>query len=176
MKTRLYYTFVVGTAITMGNMRIPAHAHNQPAIVAVTDPKTPTPGERALVLLKPAADRLSSANAFTFRTHSIVAMPSPTGQVIHHSFSSEVAVQRPNKLVSKQTGDKAFDLYYDGASFSRVDERLGLYAQINAPATLDELIPLVRGKTGIHFPCADLLYSDVCANLPKDLTLSLIHI
>jgi len=171
MKTRLYYTFVVGTAIAMGNLRVPAHAHNQPAVVAATDPKAPTPAQRALALLKPAADRLSSAKAFTFKTHSIVAMASPTGQTINYSFNSEVAVQRPNKLVSKNRGDgPAFDLYYDGRTFSRVDEKLGLYAQINAPASLDELIPLVRDKTGIYFPSADMLYSDLCEKLPKDLT------
>jgi hypothetical protein len=171
MKTRLYYTFVVGTAIAMGNMRIPAHAHNQPAVAAVTDPKAPTPTQRALALLKPAVDRLSAAKAFTFRTHSMVEVPSPSGQRINYSFNSEVTVQRPNKLVSKRIGDgPAFDLYYDGKDFSGVDEKLGLYAQINAPATLDGLIPLMMEKTGIYFPTVDLLYSDVYESLTRDLT------
>jgi hypothetical protein len=171
MKTRLYYTFVVGTAIAMSNMRAPAQAHNQPAISAVTDTNASSPAQRALSLLKPAADRLSAAKAFTFKTQSMVEVPSPVGQMINYFFNSEVAVQRPNKLASKKTGDgPAFDLYYDGKTFSGVDQKLGLFARMEAPATLDELIPFVMNKTGIYFPCADMLYSDVYGNLTKDLT------
>jgi hypothetical protein len=171
MKTRLYYTFVVGTAIAMSNLRAPAQAHSQTAITAVTDTNTPSPAQRALSLLKPAADKLSAAKAFTFKTQSMVEVPSPVGQMINYFFNSEVAVQRPNKLASKKTGDgPAFDLYYDGKTFGGVDQKLGLYAQMDAPATLDELLPFVTDKTGIYFPSADVLYSDVYGNLTKDLT------
>jgi hypothetical protein len=76
MKTRLYYTFVVGTAIALSNMRAPAQTQNQPAITAVTDSNAPTPAQKALSLLKPAADRLSAAKAFTFKTQSMVEVPS----------------------------------------------------------------------------------------------------
>jgi hypothetical protein len=171
MKTRLYYTFVVGTAIAMSNMRAPAQSQNQPAVVAVTDLNASSPVQRALGLLKPAADRLSAAKAFTFKTQSMVEVPSPVGQMINYFFTSEVAVQRPNKLASKKTGDgPAFDLYYDGKTFSGVDQKLGLFAQLDAPATLDEVLPFAMDKTGIYFPSADMLYSDVYGNLTKDLT------
>ena len=171
MKTRLYYTFVVGTAIALSNVRPTAQAQGQPAVVAVTGTNTPTPAQRALALLRPAADRLSAAKAFTFKTHSMVEVLSPVGQVVNYFFTSDVAVQRPNKLASKKTGDgPAFDLYYDGKTFSGVDAKLGLYAQMAAPPTLDELIPTVMEKTGIYFPAADVLYSDVYANFTKDLT------
>lgn len=171
MKTRLYYTFVVGTAIAMGNMRVPAVRHNQPAITAVTDTQTANPVQRALALLKPAADKLSAAKAFTFRTQSMVEVASPAGQIINHFYTSEIAVQRPNKLASRKTGDgPAFDLHYDGQSFSAVDQKLGLYAQMDAPGTLDELIPFVMDKTGIALPAAELLFSDVFGRLTGDVT------
>jgi len=170
MKTRLYYSFVVGTAIALGNMRAPAHAQNHPGVATVMDTNSPTPAQRALALLKPAADKLSAAKAFTFKTHSMVEVPSPLGHMINYFFTSEVAVERPNKLCSKKTGDgPAFDLYYDGKKFSGVDEKLGLYAQMDAPPTLDELIPFVMEKTGIYFPSADLLHSDVFGTLTKDM-------
>jgi hypothetical protein len=171
MKTRLYYSFVVSTAIAIGHMRATAQAQNQPAIMAVTDTNAPSPAQRALSLLKPAADRLSAAKAFTFKTQSMVEVPSPVGQMINYFFTSEVAVERPNKLASRKTGDgPAFDLYYDGKTFSGVDAKLGLFAQVDAPPTLDELIPFVMQKTGIYFPSADMLHSDVYGNLTKDLT------
>jgi hypothetical protein len=171
MKTRLYYTFVVGTAIAMSNMRAPAQAHNPAAITEVTDPSTPSPTQRALRLLKPVADKLSTAKAFTFKVQSMVEVPSPEGQVINCFFQSELAIQRPNKLAIKKTGHgPAFDLFYDGKTFSGVDQRLGLYAQMDAPDTLDELLPGITEKTGIYFPFADVLSGDLYGNLTKDLT------
>lgn len=171
MKTRLYYTFVVGTAIAMGNMRAPAQAHNQPAITTVVDTTTRSPAQRALGLLKPAADRLSAAKAFSFKTEGMMEVPSPEGQILRSCFKSEVALQRPNRLATRHTGGGAiFGLYYDGKAFSAVDHQLGLFARTGAPASLDELLPFVLDRTGIYFPCADLLYSDVYASLAKDLT------
>jgi len=171
MKTRLYYTFVVGTAIALSNMRVPAHLQNQPVATAVTDSNAPTPAQRALALLKPTADKLSAAGAFTFKTHSMVEVPSPAGHMRHYFLTSEVAVERPNKLVAKQTGEgAACHLYYDGKKFSGVNKKLGLYAQMDAPPTFDELVPLIAEKTGIYFPPAEMLYSDVYASLTKDLT------
>src|SRR5262249_6584106 len=113
-----------------------------------------------------------AAKTFTFKTYNMVEVPSPVGQLINYFFTSEVAVERPNKLASKRSGDgPAFDLYYDGKQFSSADAKLGLYAQMDAPATLDELIPLVLKKAGVYFPYADMLYSDVYGSLTKDLTL-----
>ncbi|HVM49640.1 MAG TPA: hypothetical protein VMU04_16550 [Candidatus Acidoferrum sp.] len=61
MKTRLYYTVVVGTAIAMSNMRVPARTDNQPAITAVTDNGTPKPVRQALSLL-PAQPDVAAAD------------------------------------------------------------------------------------------------------------------
>jgi hypothetical protein len=86
---------------------------------------------------------------------------------------ADVAVQRPNKLTSKRTGDgPAFDVYYDGKTFSGVDTKLGLYAKMDAPSTLDALVPAVMEKTGIPFPYGDFLYADVFSALTNGITYS----
>jgi hypothetical protein len=134
-------------------------------------PQTPTPAQYALGLLKRTADRLSAAKSFTFKTTSSVEVPSPVGQMINYFSTAEVAVQRPDKLTAKKAGDgPSFDLYYDGKTFGALDAKLKLYARMAAPATLDALIPLVEERTGIQFPYADVLYSDVYAVVTKDLT------
>lgn len=131
----------------------------------------PTRAQYALGLLKPVADKLSATKDFSFKIESMVEVPSPAGQMINYFFNSEVAVERPNKLAVKKRGDgPAYDLYYDGKTFSGVDEKLGLYAQMDAPPTLDELIPAVMQRTGLYFPCADVMYSDVWGVLTKALT------
>ena len=170
MNTKRLCGLALGAAIALGSLP-GAHAQTPPAAGGVSATNAPTPAQYALGLLKPVADKLSAAKAFKFKVESMVEVPSPPGQMINYFSSYEVAVERPNKLVSKKRGDgPAFDLYYDGKKFSGVDEKLGLYAQMEAPATLDELIPLVRERTGLYFPCADVLYSDVYGALTKDLT------
>src|SRR5262245_41425116 len=171
IKTGLDYCAMVAMAIILSNAGMTAHAQGQPVAAVPADTNAPTPAQRALALLKPAADKLSAAKTFTFKTYNMVEVPSPVGQLINYFFTSEVAVERPNKLASKRSGDgPAFDLYYDGKQFSSADGKLGLYAQMDAPATLDELIPLVLNKAGVYFPYADMLYSDVYGILTKGLT------
>jgi len=170
MNTKRICGLALGAAIALGSLP-GAHAQTPPAPGGVSATNAPTPAQYALGLLKPVADKLSAAKAFKFKVESMVEVPSPPGQMINYFSTYEVAVERPNKLVSKKRGDgPAFDLYYDGKKFSGVDEKLGLYAQMEAPATLDELIPLVRERTGLYFPCADVLYGDVYGALTKDLT------
>ncbi len=45
MKTRLYYSFMVGTALAMGNMRPNPESQNRPAILTVLDSKSPLPAQ-----------------------------------------------------------------------------------------------------------------------------------
>ncbi len=47
MKTRLYYSFMVGTAIAMGNMRGNPAPQNRPAIISSLGAKSPTPAQAA---------------------------------------------------------------------------------------------------------------------------------
>ena len=170
MNTKQLCGLAVGAAIALGNLP-GTNAQTQPNSGGASATNAPTPAQYALGLLKPVADKLSAAKAFKFKVESMVEVPSPPGQMINYFSTYEVAVERPNKLVSKKRGDgPAFDLYYDGKKFSGVDDKRGLYAQMEAPASLDELIPLVRERTGLYFPCADVLYSDVYGALTKDLT------
>jgi len=167
MNTKRLHSLALGAAIALGGLS-GAHAQNQTTPASTN---APTPAQQALAMLKPVADRLSAAKSFSFKTESMIEVPSPVGQMIDYSFGSEVAVERPNKLFSKKTGDgPSFDVYYDGKQFSAFDKKLNLYAEMAAPPTLDELIPAVMEKTGLYFPCADVLYSDVYANLTNGLT------
>ena len=168
--TRQFYGLALGGAIAFGGLPS-ARAQTQPAASGTSSTNEPTHAERALGLLKPVADKLSATKAFRFKIESMVEVPSPVGQMINYFFNTEVEVERPNKLFARKRGDgPAFDVYYDGKKFSGIDEKLGLYAEMDAPATLDELIPAVTEKTGMYFPFADVLYSDVYARVTKDLT------
>jgi hypothetical protein len=170
MNTRQLCGLALGAAIAFGSSTS-ARSQSQPAAGGASATTGPTPAERALGLLKPVADKLSSAKAFRFKIESMVEVPSPVGQMIDYFFNTEVEAERPNKIFARKRGDgPAFDVYCDGKKFSGVDEKLGLYAQMDAPATFDQLIPAVMEKTGMYFPFADVLYSDVYGTLTKGLT------
>ena len=148
-----------------------ALAQTQPGAASSPQPPTPTHAQYALGLLKRTADRLSAATSFTFKTTSSIEVPSPLGHMLNYFTSAEVAVHRPDKFTARKTGDgPSFDLYYDGTTFGAVDAQMGLYAQMAAPPTLDALIPEVLERTGMQFPYADMLYSDVYGAVTKDLT------
>jgi hypothetical protein len=148
-----------------------APAQTQPAVTPSPPSATPTHAQYALGLLKRAADRLSAATSFTFKTTSSIEVASPLGHLLNYFTAAEVAVQRPNKFTARKTGDgPSFDLYYDGTTFGAVDAQMGLYAQMPAPPTLDALVPAVLERTGMQFPYADVLYSDVYGAVTNDLT------
>jgi hypothetical protein len=143
------------------------------ALAAAADQAQPSASERALTLLKQSADRLSAAKSFTVKTASSIESPSLGGPMITYFSGSTVAVQRPNKLMAKRNGDgKRFDLYSDGKTVTGVDPKLKLYARMDAPPTLDALVPAIMEKVGIPLPFADFLFSDVFAALTRDLTYS----
>lgn len=170
MRTISVGSCALAAIFVFGSLSV-ARAENQPAPVTTTTTNAPTPAQYALGLLKPIADKLSAAKALRIEVHSMVEVPSPTGQLLNFFSTTEVAIMRPNKLVAKRTGDgRNFDVYYDGKMFSGVDAKLGIYAQMDAPPTIDELLPLVVEKTGIVLPCADMLYTNVYGALTKDLT------
>ena len=170
MKTKRICGLALGAAIALGSLP-GAHAQTPPAAGGALVTNGPTPAEYALGLLKRASDKLSGATSFTFKTTTSVEVLSPVGQMINYYSSAEVAVHRPDKLVAKKTGDgPSFDIYYDGKTFGAVDSKLGLYAQMEAPPTLDALVPVVLERTGMQFPYADVLYSDVYGAVTKGLT------
>jgi len=163
--------------MTMNTLRIVAIALSLSlsavATTVAADEAQPSSSQRALTLLKQSADRLSAAKSFTVKTSSSIESPSLGGPMITYFSGSTVAVQRPNKLMAKRTGDgRRFDLYYDGKTFTGVDPKLNLYARMEAPPTLDELVPAIMEKVKMPLPFADLLFSDVFTALSRELTYS----
>ena len=131
----------------------------------------PTPSEYALGLLKNATDKLSAAKSFTFKTTSSVEVPSPVGQTINL-----FRRRRGRGAAAGQTGQQA-----DRRRpllrplLRRQDVRgpgpeTGALRQDGRASDARRASPLVEEKTGMQFPYADVLYSDVYATVTKDLT------
>jgi hypothetical protein len=146
-----------------------------PSAPAQAAPETPAPAPimepRALDRLKRMSATLGAAKALTYRSRSTVEVPATTGQLITLFATSDVALQRPNKLRVHVTGEvRIFDFYDDGTTIAAFAPMNQVYSVASAPPTIDATLTFVRDKAGIQFPSADVMYSDPYAVLTKDLT------
>ncbi len=131
----------------------------------------PIKDARALSDLKAMSDVLAKAGAMRFRADSTVAIASPTGQWVHVFGTSQVTLQRPDKLYVETRGDLfAQDFYYDGKTVTMYAPAEKLYATQDVPGTLDETLIEVFQKSGTYFSFADVIQSIPHDALAKDVT------
>ena len=100
----------------------------QSAVVGLAADEPPAPKraatspyieQTALDQLKRMSETLGAAKALTFRTSNTVEIPAKTGQYITLFANSEIALERPNKLRAKVTGEVPnFDFTYDGSTIA----------------------------------------------------------
>src|SRR5271165_1924380 len=84
-----------------------------------TSAPNPPVEQKALDQLKRMSTTLAAAKAFTFRTSSTVEVPAETGQFITLFATSEIALERPNKLRARVTGEVPnFEFAYDGSNIA----------------------------------------------------------
>ena len=138
-------------------------------------PKTAAPNphleQGALDQLKRMSTTLGKARALTFRTSSTVEVPAKTGQFVTLFATSEFELKRPDKLRVRVTGDVPnFEFTYDGGTIGAYAPNNNVYSVSKAPGTIDEMLPFVEKKTGIHFAAAYVLFSDPYAVLTNGLT------
>jgi hypothetical protein len=138
---------------------------------STTSAPNPPVEQKALDQLKRMSTTLAAAKAFTFRTSSTVEVPAETGQFITLFANSEIALERPNKLRVKVTGEVPnFEFAYDGSNIAAFASNNNVYSITKAPDTIDAMLPFVEKETGIHFASANVLFSDPFAVLTKGLT------
>jgi hypothetical protein len=126
---------------------------------------------QADALLKQMSNSLAQLNDFQFDADHVLEVVKTDGEVLQFVAKSRVAVARPNKVRSDRLGAIAdVTLFYDGAQMTIFGNKNKMYAQVAAPATLDEAIDFGRDKLGVEAPAADMLYADVYTGLMADVT------
>ncbi len=150
----------------------PSQAAAKPATKpAVVPAPAPIVQQHALDRLKQMSDKLIASNSFSYRSNSAVELQSETGQFVTFFTEAEVALQRPNKLHMKVSGDSpSLHLYFDGAKASAIDVDNNTYAVSTPLTNIDEMLNYIMSKAQISFPSADLMYSDPYAVMTKNLT------
>jgi len=124
----------------------------------------------ALAPLKRMSATLAAAKAFTYRSKTILEVPSTTGQFVTLFSSGKVALRRPDKLRAELGGDApSFNFYFDGSTVSAYAPGNNVYSTKKAPATIDAMLAGLQEETGIRFATAPLLFSDPYAIFTRGL-------
>jgi len=92
-------------------------------------------------------------------------------QKIGLASSGTLTLQRPDKLRATRTGGFAnVEVVFDGKNLSLLGKNANVYAQIEAPGTIDHLVDELRDKYHRPVPAADLLMSDPYKELMEPVT------
>ncbi|MBO9709539.1 MAG: DUF2092 domain-containing protein [Caulobacter sp.] len=139
----------------------PTHAAEQVA----TTKKAAVPKAQAIdPVAFQAASRmgayLRSLQAFqVVSTASLEEIVDAQGRKAVTPVSTTYRVKRPDGFViDMTTPKKARRFIYDGKSFTVFAPKVGYFATISAPATIDQTVDLVYEQYGVILPLADLFY------------------
>src|SRR5215472_8212298 len=133
-------------------------------------------------LLKAMSDYLAAQNAISFDYDSNLELVNTQQQKIALASSGTVTLKRPDKLRATRTGGFSnIEMVFDGKMLTLLGKNANLYAQVEAPGTIDQLVDVLRDKYHRPVPAADLLMSDPYKELMpqvnnvKDLGSAVIH-
>jgi hypothetical protein len=125
-----------------------------PAVEPVLEPK-------ALEILKAASDRLAAAHTMSFTAVISYESPSLLGPPLVYTTTSEVTLQRPDKLRVLTPGDgPASEFYYDGKTMVAFAPAENLVATADAPPTIDAALKAAYDAAAIYFPFTDVIVAD----------------
>ncbi len=148
----------------------PAYA-DEPAAVPAAKTAAVAVEPKALALLKDMSETLAKAGAVSFNVHRAFDEPAANGQPLFYMVSSEVALQRPDKLKIITPGDgPASEFYYDGKEMAVFLPEANLVAVETAPPKLDDMLEAAFTKAGIYFPFVDFIVADPYAAFTEGLT------
>lgn len=123
----------------------------------------------AKTLLKAMSDYLAAQKSLSFAYDTNFEVVTKDDQKLSLASSGTVSLSRPDKLRAARAGGFAnVEMVFDGKTLTLLGKDVKLYAQVEAPGTLDQLIDALREKYHRPLPGADLLLSNVYDELMPD--------
>lgn len=128
-------------------------------------------GRDAKAVLKSMSDYVSSQDTIELTFDSDIEVVTTENEKIQFTNSGEAMLSRPDKLSAHRVGGYSdVALYFDGKTASIFGKSANVYAQFEAPGTVDQLIHALREGHGVAVPGADLLLSNSYEVLVADVT------
>lgn len=122
-------------------------------------------------LMKAMSDYLAAQKTISFDFDTDLELVSTQQQKMTLASSGSVTLNRPDKLhVTRMGGFTNMAMSYDGKTATLLGKNSNLYAQVEAPGTIDQLVDVLRDKYRRPVPGADLLMSDMYKELMPEVT------
>jgi len=122
-------------------------------------------------LLQAMSDYLAAQKAISFDFDTNLEIVSAQQEKIALANSGAMTLNRPNKLhVTRKGGFANMEMAYDGKTVTLLGKNTNLYAQVEAPGTIDQLVDIFRDKYHKPLPGADLLMSNPYKELMPEVT------
>ena len=112
----------------------------------------------AMQILKSATDLIESSQSISVQGIA-TADQIDDDIMIQKNFTLEVMLQRPDKIMTRRTGDENQQSYFNGNTLTVVNTKKNLYGQKDAMGNLDDLVNELQ-NTNISAPLADLILTN----------------
>jgi hypothetical protein len=100
-------------------------------------------------LLKAMSDYLAAQKVISFDYDVNLELVSTQQQKIALASSGSLILNRPDKVHLTRTGGFAnAEMVFDGKTLTLLGKNTNLYAQVEAPGTIDQLVDVLRDKCG----------------------------
>jgi hypothetical protein len=125
--------------------------------------------EGSTKILKAMSSYLASQKSVSLSFDSDIEVITDTLQKLQFTSSGQVHLSRPNMLRATRAGGYAdVELNFDGKTLTVHGKHINTFAQGDVPGSADALIFRLRDEFSVAMPGADLLLSDVFAELTID--------
>jgi hypothetical protein len=112
-------------------------------------------------LFKAMSDYMAAQKAISFDTDSNLEVVTHDGQKLALASSGTLTLNRPDKLhATRRSGFADIELVFDGKTATLLGKNANVYAQVDAPGTIDKLVDELRDKYHRPVPAADLLMAN----------------
>jgi hypothetical protein len=113
-------------------------------------------------LVKAMSDYLAAQKDISLEYDSLLEVATTEDQKLGLASSGTITLARPDKLRMTRAGGFAnVELVFDSKMVTLLGKNLNIYAQVEAPGTIDDLVNVLRNKYHRPLPAADLLMSGV---------------
>ena len=101
---------------------------------------------------------LNGLEAFSVNTQGSLEIVLLDGQKVQLLNQVDMALQRPNRMHARRTGEAAEqEFFYDGKTLTLHEPGSSAYASLPAPATIEAMLDFAREELDIVAPAGDLL-------------------
>jgi hypothetical protein len=117
--------------------------------------------EDAKAMFKAMSDYMAAQKAISFKLDTNLDVVTADKQKLGIASSGTLILNRPDKVRATRTGGFSdIEMVYDGKMLTLVGKNANVYAQAQAPATIDLLVDELRDKYHRPVPAADLVMAN----------------